>query len=160
MAVGIYDWALIADHQQEKLYVISPKDHPRLAWLQAQKKRHDAEALTNNTSQDNRFLLTSPWQANMDKATYCNKFDRVQNYLLSGDCYQINLAQRFSALYQGDEWHAYRLLEDSNQAPFSAFIRTEDSSVLSVSPERFLQHRHGWWKPSRSKEHDHAALTL
>lgn len=83
-------------------------------------------------------------QANMDKDEYCNKFDRIQQYLLSGDCYQINLTQRFSANYQGDEWQAYRLLEERNGAPFSSFLRTSDSAILSVSPERFLQHREGY----------------
>ncbi|MGF1685775.1 aminodeoxychorismate synthase component I [Photobacterium japonica] len=143
MAVGIYDWALIADHQLQQLYLISPKGQSRLTWLQDIRQSHLAHALTKRELHNDHFSLTSDWQANMDKATYCNKFDRVQSYLLSGDCYQINLAQRFSAQYCGDEWQAYRLLEQSNGAPFSAFIRTDDSAVLSVSPERFLQHRHG-----------------
>ncbi|MDF5303005.1 aminodeoxychorismate synthase component I, partial [Vibrio parahaemolyticus] len=67
------------------------------------------------------------------------RFDKVQEYLLSGDCYQINLAQRFNAPYQGSEWQAYLKLESANQAPFSAFIRMPESSILSISPERFLE---------------------
>ncbi|MCG4788769.1 chorismate-binding protein, partial [Roseburia faecis] len=63
---------------------------------------------------------------------------RIQHYLRSGDCYQINLAQRFSANYQGDEWQAFQHLSASNRAPFSAFLRLPDNAVLSVSPERFL----------------------
>ena len=85
------------------------------------------------------FSLTNNWQSNMDKASYDEKFQHVQNYLLSGDCYQINLAQRFSANYQGNEFDAYCALRETNKAPFSAFLRFENSSVLSISPERFLQ---------------------
>lgn len=49
------------------------------------------------------------------------KFRRVQEYLHSGDCYQVNLAQRFHATYSGDEWQAFLQLNQANRAPFSAF---------------------------------------
>lgn len=75
----------------------------------------------------------------MSKAEYQQKFNRVHDYILAGDCYQINLAQRFTAHYQGDEYNAYLKLRESNQAPFSAFMRFEDHSVVSISPERFLK---------------------
>ncbi|MFC1502992.1 aminodeoxychorismate synthase component I [Pseudomonadota bacterium] len=144
MAIGIYDWALIADHQEQTLFLVSPYGSGRLKWLSQQKdnwlQQHD-----NHISQQSQpFALTSDWSANMTTTDYCNKFDQVQEYLLSGDCYQINLAQRFEASYQGDEWQAYHRLEQTNGAPFSGFIRTEHSAVLSVSPERFLQHNQGY----------------
>lgn len=144
MAVGIYDWALVADHHTRELFLISPKGSDRLQWLLEQQlafKQHQAK---NTLQQKSSFALTSRWVANMSKATYCNKFDQVQEYLLSGDCYQINLAQRFQASYQGDEWQAYLRLEHTNGAPFSGFIRTPEGAVLSVSPERFLQHNQGY----------------
>ncbi|MBY5943836.1 aminodeoxychorismate synthase component I [Photobacterium rosenbergii] len=144
MAVGIYDWALIADHQTKQLYLVSPEGCGRKKWLQQSRSATEQSAAATSSQHPASFALTSPWQANMDKDEYCNKFDRIQQYLLSGDCYQINLTQRFSANYQGDEWQAYRLLEERNGAPFSGFLRTSDSAILSVSPERFLQHREGY----------------
>ncbi|NGN99420.1 aminodeoxychorismate synthase component I [Grimontia sp. S25] len=128
MAVGIYDWAVIADHKEKKLVLIQPEGENRLAWLEG---HQEAEASS--------FSLKGEWQANMTPETYEEKFDRVQAYLKSGDCYQINLAQRFEAPYQGSEWEAYQKLAETNGAPFSGFIRLEDSAILSVSPERFLQ---------------------
>ncbi|MGD8171464.1 aminodeoxychorismate synthase component 1 [Vibrio sp. TRT 21S02] len=128
MAVGLYDWALIVDHKERKAFVVGQNPEEKMAWLNAQKS-------TNQPS----FKLTTTWQSNMEKAQYSDKFGRVQDYLLSGDCYQINLAQRFNASYRGSEWEAYQRLEKGNQAPFSAFIRTEESAIISVSPERFLQ---------------------
>lgn len=143
MAVGIYDWALIADHHTRQLYLIAPKDSNRLAWLQEQKRAFELKHQKTTSQHIPSFALTTQWTANMSQAAYCNKFERVQEYLLSGDCYQINLAQRFEAGYQGDEWQAYLRLEQTNGAPFSGFIRTPESCVLSVSPERFLQHNQG-----------------
>lgn len=75
----------------------------------------------------------------MTRAQYGEKFRQVQRYLHSGDCYQVNLAQRFQAHYQGDEWLAFVRLNHANRAPFSAFLRFEEGAILSLSPERFIQ---------------------
>ncbi|PST94997.1 aminodeoxychorismate synthase component 1 [Photobacterium sp. NCIMB 13483] len=136
MAVGIYDWALIVDHKLQQTWLIEPKNSHRLVWLNQQ--REQAITLQSN-NQNKTFQLTSSWSSNMTKEDYCNKFNTIQSYLLSGDCYQINLAQRFKASYLGDEWQAYCRLDTANGAPFSSFIRTNNSAILSVSPERFLQ---------------------
>jgi para-aminobenzoate synthetase component 1 len=74
----------------------------------------------------------------MSQEQYTEKLSCISSYLQAGDCYQINLAQRFSASYIGDEWQAYQQLRVANHAPFSAFIRLVDSVVMSISPERFL----------------------
>lgn len=129
MAIGIYDWALIADNKTQKLVLVQPQGHDRLAWFNAQ----------STTSEPSAFTRKGAWQANMTFATYHEKFDKIQAYLQSGDCYQINLAQRFSAPYIGSEWDAYQRLSQQNGAPFSAFIRLDNHAILSVSPERFLQ---------------------
>lgn len=132
LAVGFYNWALILDKQKQQLWCVDYSGHAHEQW----------QKLTQLCSADRShsvFNLTSPWRANMDKAGYRERFEQVQQHLLNGDCYQINLAQRFSAQYQGDEWQAYLALRDKNAAPFSAFIRLPQGCVLSISPERFLQ---------------------
>ncbi|MEH8020601.1 aminodeoxychorismate synthase component I [Rheinheimera metallidurans] len=132
MAIGFYQWALILDKQQQCLWYVDYQGQAEPGWQKlVQRLQH--------TLPPTSFTLTSPWQANMDKAGYSARFNKVQQYLLSGDCYQINLTQRFSARYQGDAWQAYLQLRDKNAAPFSAFIRLPEGAVLSISPERFLQ---------------------
>lgn len=129
MAVGIYDWALIVDHQRQTVLLLSHTDaRARLDWLSRQRPPTREP-----------FALTSPWQSNMSRAQYGEKFRQVQEYLHSGDCYQVNLAQRFQARYQGDEWLAFVRLNHANRAPFSAFLRLEEGAILSLSPERFIQ---------------------
>lgn len=128
MAVGIYDWALIADNKLQRLTLLSWGDiSVRLAWL---------ESLTVLPREP--FRLTSGWRSNMTREQYGRNFRQVQEYLLSGDCYQVNLAQRFSAAYAGSEWEAFQKLNESNRAPFSAFVRLPESAILSLSPERFI----------------------
>lgn len=128
MAIGIFDWALVVDHKQQRSAIIGNNPEMNKQWLDRQVHHEDEP-----------FRLSSNWQSNMTKQQYQDKFTSVQNYLSAGDCYQINLAQRHQAQYQGSEWQAFNLLDNQNQAPFSAFIRTNDSAIISVSPERFLQ---------------------
>lgn len=129
MAVGIYDWALIVDHKLQRVTLLSHRDvNARLAWLEAQ-----------SAPRQPGFRLTSAWQANMSRAEYGEKFRQVQAWLRSGDCYQVNLAQRFQASYSGDEWQAFVRLNGENRAPFSAFLRLPQGAILSLSPERFIR---------------------
>jgi len=129
MAVGIYDWALVVDHRLQRVTLLSHSDvNARLVWLNAQ-----------HAPKRQPFQLTSSWQANMTRQQYGEKFRQVQAYLHSGDCYQVNLAQRFTATYSGDEWLAFTQLNAHNRAPFSAFLRLEAGALLSLSPERFIR---------------------
>lgn len=128
MAVGIYDWALIVDNHRQRVTLVSHGcPQARLRWLEAQRHAPGAP-----------FRLTSPWQSNMNRDEYGHKFRQIQAWIRSGDCYQVNLAQRFSADYEGDEWQAFCALNADNRAPFSAFIRSDQGAILSLSPERFI----------------------
>jgi para-aminobenzoate synthetase component 1 len=129
MAIGIYDWALIADHQRQQLTLLS--------WGDIDARQRYLETLAADSPRA-PFRLTSAWQSNMTREQYGLKFRQVQEYLKSGDCYQVNLAQRFNARYEGDEWQAFERLNAANRAPFSAFIRLPESVILSLSPERFV----------------------
>jgi len=135
MAVGIYSHAIIFDNKNEQYYLVCPESNRKsivtslVKGLENKRGRNELQ----------RFSLKSSWQADITKSEYQEKFQQVQDYLLSGDCYQINLTQRFSSHYQGDEFNAYIALRHENKAPFSAFLRFEKTAILSISPERFLQ---------------------
>jgi len=135
LAVGIYDQSLIFDNKTNKVYCcyIDAQRAEKLKYLNVSKDKTSAE------SNSEKFRLLNHWLANQTESEYREKLQKVDDYLHSGDCYQINFAQRFEATYQGCEWQAYQLLRDVNKAPFSSFIRLETSCILSVSPERFLQ---------------------
>lgn len=130
MAVGIYRWAVVADHHQHTVTLVSYDDPaPLLTRLTA-----SPQLLISPSP----FHLLGPWRTNMTRAEYGDKFRQVQKHLLAGDCYQVCLAQRFTAACDGNEWPVFCQLQAYNQAPFSAFIRLRDQVVMSLSPERFL----------------------
>lgn len=136
LAVGLYSQTLVLDKQLQQLWFV---DCNGAAETTAAGYLAQFEPSTTATQSGTAFKLTSDWQANMSRSQYLQKFEHIQAYLQSGDCYQINLAQRFSAGFGGDAFAAYLQLRRSNQAPFSAFIRLPDAAVLSISPERFIE---------------------
>ncbi len=155
LAAGIYDWAWILDRKRNKAHfvVLGEKTclETRWEWWQQQCSSHEPTK--------KEFHLTSSWKSNLTQSEYGERFDAIQSYLKAGDCYQINLTQRFRATYEGDEWQAYKALSNLNRAPFSAFIRLETAALLSLSPERFLslKNRHIETKPikgTRPREQD------
>lgn len=136
MIVGIYDWALITDHQQQRCWLASYGLHSDTAeqWPSLVKQLHSPKP---EPAAD--FHITSPLQCNFDRAHYQIAFDKIQDYIREGDCYQVNLAKRFETKAEGDPWLAYQLLRQQNSAPFSAYCSFPDITLLSASPERLLQ---------------------
>ena len=77
--------------------------------------------------------------SNLDRSAYAAAFRAVQEHIRRGDCYQVNLTQRFEAAAEGDAWHAYLRLREINPAPFAAYLDLPDGKIVCSSPERFLR---------------------
>ncbi|MBH0074762.1 aminodeoxychorismate synthase component I [Pseudoalteromonas sp. SWYJ118] len=133
MAIGLYLDALIYDKQQQSWFYVSQPNTDRLALYEQYLNTHP-----NSQVNTQSFALNSDWQSNMSETEYAAKFAQIEEYLKSGDCYQINLAQRFNAQFEGSPWAAYIKLREANKAPFSSFINHPQGAILSISPERFI----------------------
>ena len=134
LAVGIYAWAVIVDHAEQRTRLVwndlpdAPSRPSVLARLRGPREAPAHPA----------FRVRSPIVSNLDAADYGRAFARIQTYIRDGDCYQVNLARRFSAAADGDPWPAYRRLRAHNPSPFGAYLHLPFCHVLSASPERFL----------------------
>jgi para-aminobenzoate synthetase component 1 len=84
------------------------------------------------------FRILSGVRSSFTREAYAEAFRRVQAHIRAGDCYQVNLTQRFSARVAGDPWQAYLQLREINPAPYSAYLDWPDGAILCSSPESFL----------------------
>ena len=140
MVVGIYDWAVVIDHHQKAAQLVSRQRAPATSQvLPVILKRLHATA----PAAPSDFKVHSRIQSNFTRAGYQAAFNKVQNYLRAGDCYQINLAQRHSAMASGDAFQAYLALRHMSPAPYSAFLNLPQSQILCTSPENFLSVQQG-----------------
>jgi para-aminobenzoate synthetase component 1 len=87
------------------------------------------------------FRAAAGIRSSLNRSDYDLAFARIRRYIVDGDCYQVNLAQRFETQACGDAWSAYRTLRALSPAPHAAYLNLPFAQILSVSPERFLQVR-------------------
>jgi para-aminobenzoate synthetase component 1 len=138
MAIGIYDWAVVVDHLRRQTWLVSHGTDPATATRWPHLIRSFGQIPTLGW-QRSGFSVLGPVDCNMSPAGYRAAFDTIQGYIREGDCYQVNLAQRFSAHCRGNPWAAYQQLRHVNPAPFSAYLNFPQAQILSSSPERFLK---------------------
>ncbi|OYY50872.1 MAG: aminodeoxychorismate synthase, component I [Methylophilaceae bacterium 17-44-8] len=140
MMVGIYDWAIVVDHREKTAQLVSHQFYTSAdTWDMV-----CALCVEEPPSKQSKFEVETALVSNFDETSYQKAFTKVQRYIHAGDCYQINLAQRFSAQVSGDSWQCYQTLRTVSPAPFMAYMdlsvdEHKTLQVMSVSPERFLQ---------------------
>ncbi len=141
MMIGIYDWAIVVDHQHCNSWLVGQGrfEQTRELWPELQQRVKRKAVLPA----DEPLKAVTPFASAVSHHAYQQAFDAIQEYISAGDCYQINYTQRFSASVTGDGWSGYQQMRRQNPAPFGAYMLLDDIEVLSFSPERFLQLHHG-----------------
>lgn len=140
MAIGLYEWACIQDHQAQRSYLLGLPDCPDSTLNDvAQRVRSAAAQPQNMEAGDDFFFKISGLVSNLNVESYREKIAQIQAYIQAGDCYQVNLAQRFSSQFEGDPFAAYCQLRRLLPAPYAAFMEVDGAAVLSHSPEQFLK---------------------
>ncbi|MEQ1673115.1 MAG: aminodeoxychorismate synthase component I, partial [Hyphomicrobium sp.] len=93
-----------------------------------------AEAIGNPT----RGALAHSW----DATSYLERFEEVQNKIRAGDIYQLNLTFKAKFKLQGSPLALYRDLRLKQRVAYAGLVDTGDATILSSSPELFIE-QHG-----------------
>ena len=159
MAMGIYTCIVLIDHRNKQTSLIWWGDHSFTQKVVNEWKKLITFSLNyqsmNNQSTSNQKrefnsahndyykerLIAQELQENLNQHDYKECFDQVRNYHIDGDCYQVNLAKRFSAEVTGDGWLTYQYLREISPAPYGSYMNLPFAQVLSNSPESFIQCR-------------------
>ncbi|NIB41198.1 aminodeoxychorismate synthase component I [Pseudomaricurvus alkylphenolicus] len=137
LLMGIYEWAVIQDHQQQQSWLVAV---PGVCETFLQTLQQNL--IQPPRKQEKHFNFNS-LKPNLSRNDYLQKIGSIKEYIVSGDCYQVNFAQRFEAAYQGDSLVAYEQLRQALPSQFSSYFETPYGAILSLSPERFLSCRDG-----------------
>lgn len=73
------------------------------------------------------------------KESFFDKVKKIQDAIREGDVYQVNLSQSFIFSGEFDAIDLFRDIYRLHPTPYAAFLRLQDQSVLSFSPELFFQ---------------------
>ncbi|MDX2186748.1 MAG: aminodeoxychorismate synthase component I [Opitutaceae bacterium] len=150
---GYYEGLLVADLQERRLWATADcgseaRDEKRLEQLirdvETWRKRPAPQLLcTQNLPPAPAW--TECFATSFSRSEYDAAIGRVRDYIASGDVYQVNLAQRFSAPWKrGREEELYFELRQRSPAPYASFIDAGGELIaVGCSPERFLSVREG-----------------
>ena len=77
----------------------------------------------------------------MGEEAFCLMVQKAKEYIASGDIYQVNLSQRFEAEWpeNKDPFDLFIALREISPAPYSAFHEIAGQTIISSSPECFLE---------------------
>ncbi len=158
MGVLPYDWALLGDPRlpvaegpgiewpglpgfRPELLLLRPRnsdalwvmvDHPELKGWQA-----CLESNSQPTPPPGMGEFVAAW----DRPTYLQAVAATREYIRNGDCYELNLAQLFSASGQlAQPWELFLRLIGISPVPFAGYFRHGKRHLICASPERFLRH--------------------
>jgi para-aminobenzoate synthetase component 1 len=164
LAVGIYDWVIAWDHEQQRVWIISQgfpeTDAARRADRAARRLRDVRESIRRATMTplDSESLQTVNCKlkaenltrvrpapglpgllSNFSRDEYLHAVERAIEYIYAGDIFQVNLSQRLLYEYAGCPLELYLRLRERNPAPFAGYFAHDDWVVASASPERFVR---------------------
>ncbi len=81
-----------------------------------------------------------PFFARVSKEKYLNNIESIQQHILEGDIYELNYCiEFFNENIQIDPIFTYQKLNKLSATPFSCFVKTSQSYLMSATPERFIK---------------------
>ena len=134
MSAGFYLWTASHNRKTDRYWLWI---HPECA--EETRDLLESWLCSDHPKDTAGWAMVSRFQPRQTPDAFRASVQRVRHYIEAGDCYQANLSQEFSGHFKGDPWQAFQALADANPTPYSGFIRAGETSILSVSPERFLE---------------------
>jgi para-aminobenzoate synthetase component I len=149
---GLYDWTIAVDHVTGRSELIvqpwgngSTEDRTRaiLAMLASEGVPLSSRTRSLSNEFESAFVPTerAGVRSNFSSDRFRDAVAEIVHGILQGDSFQVNLAQTLSVVDDRHPLAIYRLLRQSNPAPFSGYYDADYYQVLSSSPEGFLKVR-------------------
>ena len=133
-----YTWSYVYDRQKKQGFVsFSPECLPEA-------RRKIIHSLNNcliepDIKHDSSIYKSMNWHKKQGFSNYLANFNQALDYIKSGDCYQVNLAQQFESDFSGKASDLYFHLRKNLNTPYSSFFAfDENQHILSFSPEQFI----------------------
>ncbi len=138
--------AIIYSHVEQIYYLIAETEYE--FYLDIMVK--DIVSLThlmqkNSQNKINKSKNSIKSQKEESNSKYLKGVDRIKEYILSGDVFQVNLSREWQVeMVTDDAVTIYNALRENNPAPFAALADFGDWKIISSSPERLVKYDNEW----------------
>ena len=123
----------IADEEQDLRALYEGACDRLSRWVRGLERSHGLEPL-------GRGPVRAPEvSGNRSRDDYEAAVDRIREYIVAGDAYQVVVSQRAGARFGGDPLELYRVLRRSNPSPYLFFIELDGVRLIGSSPETLVR---------------------
>jgi para-aminobenzoate synthetase component I len=81
----------------------------------------------------------SNFQTEISQTNYKKNFEKIVNYIKAGDIYQVNYTHRMTAETNMPDRNLFLHFLKKNPVDFATYLESDEFSVCSLSPERFIK---------------------
>ncbi|WP_300394531.1 aminodeoxychorismate synthase component I [Henriciella sp.] len=135
------------DHQFKQAWMVClvepGKEEQARSWFASVEIRLRDSYLSSKPVRDtvmrDEATATDPWVMRHSRETYLDHINRSLEEITDGETYEVCLTNEWTKSYDKSPLGTYKMLRSMNPAPYSAFLRFDDLSVLSCSPERMVR---------------------
>jgi anthranilate synthase component I len=76
-----------------------------------------------------------PFRSSMTREAFEDAVERIREYILAGDAFQVVLSQRLSIPLEASPFELYRALRSLNPSPYLYFFELDGTALVGSSPE-------------------------
>ena len=82
-----------------------------------------------------RDAAPADWASSYDRASFEHDVERIREYILAGDAFQVVLSQRLTTELGAHPFQVYRALRTLNPSPYLFFLDLDGIQLIGSSPE-------------------------
>lgn len=142
MELMLFDQIIVFDHLKQKMILIVniKMDDVETNYRNGVSALKEIENMITGTTPTLAFTgkLTSEWEGLFTEEAYCQNVEKIKKHIYEGDIFQAVLANRYSAVYEGDLLSTYRVLKTINPSPYMFYIDFDGLQIAGASPETLI----------------------
>lgn len=143
----LVDKLMVFDHLQRKIKIVALTDShtPVKIGRERKKIKEIIQLLASPLEIEKSSLKTFPTEmcSNFTKEKFCQQVLKAQEYIRSGDVYQLVLSQRLSGTTAASPFQIYRALRMLNPSPYMFYLDFDQFKLVGSSPEVLVKLENG-----------------
>ncbi len=128
MEIVFYNHYAVFDHKNRRAYKVT-FNYEKASSIKIKEKGEDS------------FFEVKNFRPECSREEYIEKIEKIIDYIIEGDVYEVCLTQEFSGDFRGSPFLLFKKIFKKNPAPFSSFLNYGDLKIVCNSPELFMRCR-------------------
>ena len=102
-------------------------------------KNLEFETPTVLRKNESKASESNQFSSNWKKADFLTAVEKVKEYILAGDAYQVVLSQKFKRETNAEPLNIYRALRTTNPSPYMFYVKFGEETLIGASPEMLVR---------------------